>query len=92
MTKAQQFALGGYLNLMNSSTRLLVNPIMGLQPAFTEEKLSECIESMQNENSSSDADITLISDHKELIKEKAVITDRYRVNRKVDRCVTFYFR
>ena len=32
MTEAQQYELGAYVNLMNSSTRLLVNPIMGLQP------------------------------------------------------------
>lgn len=34
MTEDQQYELGSYVNLMNSSTRLLVNPILGLQPKF----------------------------------------------------------
>lgn len=37
MTEAQQYALGSYVNLMNSATQLLVNPILGLQPKFTQE-------------------------------------------------------
>ncbi len=36
MTEAQQYELGAYVNLMFSSTQLLVNPIMGLQPKFSE--------------------------------------------------------
>lgn len=34
MTEAQQYELGSYLNLMNASTQLLVNSIVGLQPKF----------------------------------------------------------
>lgn len=34
MTEAQQYELGSYVNLMNSSTQLLVNPITGLQPKY----------------------------------------------------------
>ena len=34
MTEAQQYELGSYVNLMNSSTQLLVNPIIGLQPQY----------------------------------------------------------
>lgn len=34
MTEAQQYELGSYVNLMNSTTQLLVNPILGLQPKF----------------------------------------------------------
>lgn len=37
MTEHQQYALGSYVNLMSSSTQLLVNPILGLQPAITDE-------------------------------------------------------
>lgn len=37
MTEEQQYTLGTYLNLMNAATQLLVNPILGLQPKFTEE-------------------------------------------------------
>lgn len=36
MAEAQQYELGSYLNLMLSSTQLLVNPIMGLQPKYSE--------------------------------------------------------
>ena len=37
MTEEQQYTLGTYLNLLNAATQLLVNPIIGLQPKFTEE-------------------------------------------------------
>lgn len=37
MTEEQQYALGAYVNLMSSSTQLLVNPILGLLPKYTEE-------------------------------------------------------
>lgn len=46
MTERQQFELGSYVNLMASSTMLLVNPILGLQPKYTEqdfEKLCEAV-------------------------------------------------
>lgn len=36
MTEAQQYELGAYVNLMTSSTQLLVNPILGLQPKYAE--------------------------------------------------------
>lgn len=41
MTSQQQYALGTYVNLMESSTKLLVNPILGLQPSYTEEDYYE---------------------------------------------------
>lgn len=37
MSEVQQYSLGTYLNLMVSSTQLLINPILGLQTKFTEE-------------------------------------------------------
>ncbi len=37
MTEAQQYELGAYVNLMEASTMLLVNPILGLQPKYTEQ-------------------------------------------------------
>lgn len=37
MTEAQQFELGAYVNLMEASTMLLVNPILGLQPKYTQQ-------------------------------------------------------
>lgn len=41
MTEAQQYELGSYVNLMNASTQLLVNPIEGLQPKYSEDDLKE---------------------------------------------------
>lgn len=35
MTEAQQYELGSYVNLMLSSTQLLVDPIIGLQPKYS---------------------------------------------------------
>ena len=45
MTNAQQYELGSYVNLMNSSTQLLVNPIKGLQPRYNENDLDEYLSS-----------------------------------------------
>lgn len=36
MTEKQQYALGASFNMMNSSTQLLINPILGLMPKFSE--------------------------------------------------------
>ncbi len=36
MTESQQYELGSYVNLMESATQLLVSPILGLQPKYTE--------------------------------------------------------
>ena len=41
MSEAQQYELGSYVNLMSSSTQLLVNPIMGLLPKFDERDFEE---------------------------------------------------
>lgn len=41
MTEAQQYEIGSYVNLMNSSTQLLVNPILGLQPKYNESDLRQ---------------------------------------------------
>lgn len=37
MTEDQQYELGAYVNLMEAATMLLVNPILGLQPKFSEQ-------------------------------------------------------
>ena len=37
MSEEQQYELGSYVNLMEASTMLLVNPILGLQPKFSEQ-------------------------------------------------------
>lgn len=43
MTEAQQYELGSYVNLMEASTQLLVNPIMGLLPKYTEADFDEFV-------------------------------------------------
>ena len=43
MTEKQQYELGSYVNLMNSSTQLLVNPIFGLLPKYTNEDFDEFV-------------------------------------------------
>jgi len=45
MTSAQQYELGAYVNLMNASTQLLVNPIKGLQPKYNEDDLKKYLSS-----------------------------------------------
>lgn len=37
MTEEQQYELGAYVNLMEAATMLLINPILGLQPKFSEQ-------------------------------------------------------
>lgn len=44
MSEQQQYELGSYVNLMNSSTQLLVNPILGLQPKYSESDMDELID------------------------------------------------
>lgn len=41
MTEEQQYELGAYVNLMEAATMLLVNPILGLQPKFSERDFSK---------------------------------------------------
>lgn len=41
MTEAKHYELGSFVNLMNSSTQLLVNPITGLQPKYDKDDLKE---------------------------------------------------
>ena len=49
MTESQQYELGSYVNLMESSTMLVVNPILGLMPKFTEEDFNKfCSQNQSN--------------------------------------------
>ncbi len=41
MSEKQQYELGSYVNLMSSSTQLLVNPIRGLLPKYTDVDFEE---------------------------------------------------
>lgn len=49
MTEAQQYELGSYVNLMNASTQLLVNPILGLQPNYTEDDYNKDLTRFKDE-------------------------------------------
>lgn len=62
MTEAQQYELGAYVNLMLSSTHLLVNPIMGLLPKFGYNEFNKYL-SWQGRK----ADTTMCNDYKTLI-------------------------
>lgn len=43
MSEAQQYELGSYVNLMSSSTQLLINPIKGLQPKYSDKDYNDYI-------------------------------------------------
>lgn len=43
MAEAQQYELGAYVNFMLSSTQLLINPILGLQPKYGNEDFKEFV-------------------------------------------------
>lgn len=62
MTEAQQYELGAYINLMEASTMLLVNPILGLQPKFSEQDFN-----MLYYSETSSAARTYFADHKNMI-------------------------
>lgn len=49
MSEAQQYELGAYVNLMEASTQLLTNPILGLLPKFTEEDFEQFCEDSKPE-------------------------------------------
>lgn len=53
MSESQQYELGAYVNLMASSTQLLVNPIMGLVPKYGEADFEKLVsEGMKNSDAS----------------------------------------
>lgn len=62
MTEAQQYELGAYLNLMLSSTQLLVNPIKGLLPKFGDNEFDMYISWQERK-----ADTQVCNDYKPLI-------------------------
>lgn len=51
MTEVQQYKLGAYVNLTEASTQLLVNPILGLQPKYTEADFEEFANMQTGEDS-----------------------------------------
>lgn len=62
MTEAQQYELGAYVNLMLSSTQLLINPIKGLHPKYSDEDFKGYVSWGGKK-----ADDNLCEDHKILI-------------------------
>ncbi len=48
MSNQQQHQLGTYLNFMHSSTQLLVNPILGLQPKYSEKDYIDFVSDNEN--------------------------------------------
>lgn len=61
MTEAQQYELGAYVNLMEASTMLLVNPILGLQPKYSEQDFEKLCVSESSENKK------YFREHKEMV-------------------------
>lgn len=62
MTEKQQYALGSYINLMHSSTQLLINPIKGLEEKFSIEDFDSFMD-MKSKNTH----ICIYEDSKDLI-------------------------
>ncbi len=62
MSEAQQYELGSYVNMMSSSTQLLVNPIKGIQPKYVESDYDNFIN-----NSTRKAEDELCKEHKDMI-------------------------
>lgn len=44
MSEEQQYELGAYVNLMESTTMLLVNPILGIQPKYSDQDFEKLCE------------------------------------------------
>ena len=57
MTEAQQYELGSYVNLILSCTQLLTNPILGLQPKYTENDFDIFYNLVKEQASKKDAKI-----------------------------------
>ncbi len=60
MTIAQQYELGAYVNLIESSTMLLVNPILGLQPKYKEDDFTKLCADKKTSN-------TYFKNHKNMV-------------------------
>lgn len=75
MSEAQQYTLGSYVNLMSSSTQLLVNPILGLLPKYTEADFEEF--SSQEKD---DTKVKWYSDYKLLIVSLANFLYKIELN------------
>lgn len=55
MSNPQQYELGTYVNFMHSSTQLLVNPVLGLQPKYSEQDYQDYLENNPHEITAAEA-------------------------------------
>ena len=92
MTEVQQYELGSYVNLMSSSTQLLVNPIMGLLPKFNSDDFEKFCAWTERES-----DDAILSNFNDLIisfanllyrielssKDKKLLYKTFRANKKM---------
>ncbi|MDR1775861.1 MAG: hypothetical protein LBS17_05410 [Actinomycetes bacterium] len=76
MTEQQQYELISFVNLMNSSTQLLVNPILGLQPKFTNEDLDNYFETSKTQKTSEKIQNVMVALGNLLFKIKLDDTDK----------------
>lgn len=89
MSEEQQYELGAYVNLMEATTMLLVNPILGLQPKYSEQDFDRLCEL------ESDTDTTYFVGHSDFVismsnllfkielddKDKKVLANSLRKNK-----------
>lgn len=59
MTEEQQYTLGAYVNLMNATTQLLVNPILGLQAKYNKKDYDRFISANKYNDLNGDVIIAL---------------------------------
>ncbi len=90
MSKKQKYEIGAYVNLMRSSTMLLINPIKGLQPKFSEADFDKVC-SLENETNRK-----YFHEHKDMVigmsnllykislddKDKKVLAASFKSNKK----------
>lgn len=72
MSENQQYELGAYVNFMEASTMLLVNPILGLQPKYTEQDFEKLC-AYENDTSK-----RYFMDHKSMVISMANLL--YKIN------------
>lgn len=95
MTEAQQYELGAFVNLMSSSTQLLINPILGLQPKYSEADLDKYLSWKRLDNVSVDYKNMIISLANFLYKielndrDKKLLWKSFRNNKKMLKSMNF---
>ena len=86
MTEEQQYSLGAYLNLMSSSTQLLISPILGLQAKFNEDDLNAFIKAKKYKIVKKDIVVFLANMFYKIPmdeKDKKLVWKSFRKNKKM---------